>query len=145
MSIATIKVNAITTAINQMVDGFLSFEDACAKVRAYRASEQLDADTARTYIQTALCAKKPAYAAQLTENGKPQQSSALQKAVSRMMRYTDPDYDAKAEQGAAAAKEELDIPADIMAAAMKLAKLCNEYEGAAKLAATALAKARASL
>lgn len=94
---STIAINAITIAINNMVDGFLSFDAACAKVKAYRASEQLDADTARGYIQTALCAKKPEYMKQLTENGKPAQDSALKKAVSRMMRYTDPDAGVKAE------------------------------------------------
>jgi hypothetical protein len=90
----SIAINAITTAINQMVDGFLSFDAACDKVRAFRAAERLDADTARTYIQTALLAKKPEYRKQVTENGKPAQDSAFKKAVSRMMRYTDPDYSA---------------------------------------------------
>ena len=139
-----IKINAITTAINSMVDGFLSFEQACDAVRAHRAAERLDDATARDYILAALLSKKVAYKAQLTENGRPAQGSALQRAVTRLMRYSSPDYAESAGQAKAQA-EELDIPADIMAAAMKLAKLCNEYEGAAKLAATALAKARASI
>jgi hypothetical protein len=37
--------------------------------------------------------------------------------------------------------EELEVPAEILAAAQKLAKLCNEYEGARKLASTAIAQA----
>jgi hypothetical protein len=39
------------------------------------------------------------------------------------------------------ASEEIEIPAEILAAAAKLAKLCAEYEGARKLASTALAQA----
>lgn len=39
------------------------------------------------------------------------------------------------------ATEEIEIPAEILAAAAKLAKLCAEYEGARKLASTALAQA----
>ena len=113
MSVATITINPITSAINAMVDGFLSFDAACAAVREYRASEQLDADTARVYIQAALVAKKPEYAKQLTENGKPAQDSALKKAVSRMMRYTDPDYStAKAEQAGEVAKAGKALSAD---------------------------------
>jgi len=37
--------------------------------------------------------------------------------------------------------EELEVPAEILAVAQKLAKLCNEYEGARKLASTAIAQA----
>jgi hypothetical protein len=37
--------------------------------------------------------------------------------------------------------EELEIPAEILKAAERLAKLCNEYEGARKLASTAIAQA----
>jgi hypothetical protein len=37
--------------------------------------------------------------------------------------------------------EEIEIPAAILAAAEKLAKLCAEYEGARKLASTAVAQA----
>ena len=37
--------------------------------------------------------------------------------------------------------EELEIPAEILKAAERLAKLCNEYESARKLASTAIAQA----
>ena len=93
----SIKVNAITTAINAMCDGFLSFDAACATVREYRMAEQLDADTARGYVLAALLSKKAAYRTQLTDNGKPAQGTALKAAVTRLMRYTDPDYQAKAD------------------------------------------------
>lgn len=44
-------------------------------------------------------------------------------------------------EGAAEEAEEIEIPAEILAAAAKLAKLCNEYQGAKKLAAKAVAVA----
>ena len=40
--------------------------------------------------------------------------------------------------------EEIEVPAEILAAAAKLAKLCAEYEGARKLASTAVAQAFAA-
>ena len=40
-----------------------------------------------------------------------------------------------------AATEEIEIPAEILAAAAKLAKLCNEYKDARKLASGAVAQA----
>lgn len=139
-----ITINAITTAINSMVDGFLSFEQACDAVRTYRIKDKLDTETARTYIQAALLSKKPEYRKQVTENGKPTQDSAFKKAVSRLMRYTDPAYAADAvDQKAEAA--EIVVPAHIAKLALLLAQACAEYEGAAKLASTAVAKARASL
>lgn len=39
-------------------------------------------------------------------------------------------------------KVELDVPADVLAAAAKLWALCAQYEGAGKLAATAIAMAK---
>jgi hypothetical protein len=43
--------------------------------------------------------------------------------------------------GESAKSEELEVPPEIAAAAAKLAKLCAEYEGARKLASTAIAQA----
>ena len=40
-----------------------------------------------------------------------------------------------------AAKEEIEVPAEILAVAAKLAKMCAEYEDARKLASTAIAQA----
>jgi hypothetical protein len=37
--------------------------------------------------------------------------------------------------------EEIEVPAEVLAAAAKLAKLCAQYEGARKLASTAIAQA----
>jgi hypothetical protein len=43
--------------------------------------------------------------------------------------------------GATEAAEEIEVPAEILKAAERLAKLCAEYEGARKLASTAIAQA----
>jgi hypothetical protein len=70
---------------------------------------------------------------------------AAKKAAQRMMDALTGDADKvsspKSEADAEAAAEEIEIPADILAAAAKLAKLCNEYKGAKKLAAKAVAVA----
>ena len=46
--------------------------------------------------------------------------------------------------GESAKSEELEVPPEVAAAAAKLAKLCAEYEGARKLASTAIAQAFAA-
>ncbi len=51
---------------------------------------------------------------------------------------------ADAAKSARVEAEEIEIPAEILAAAAKLAKLCAEYEGARKLAAKAVAVAFAA-
>jgi len=43
--------------------------------------------------------------------------------------------------GGSAKAEEVEVPAEVLAAAAKLAKLCAQYEGARKLASTAIAQA----
>ena len=63
------------------------------------------------------------------------------KAFKRAMEDLMGDADAKVSAKAEGEAEEYEIPADIAAAAAKLAKLCNEYEGARKLAAKAVAAA----
>lgn len=67
------------------------------------------------------------------------------KAFKRLMEDLTGDADKvkspKSEADAAEAAEEIEIPADILAAAQKLAKLCDEYKGARKLASKALAVA----
>lgn len=133
----TIVINAVTKAVDAMVNQALAFDAACATVRGYRVSGKLDDKTARGYFQTALQAKVPAYKAQLTDKGYPTQGSAFQRAVSRLMAATKPEAVDHVE------KEELAVPAAIQALMNKAWAMCAEYEGAAKLAATALANAKA--
>ena len=131
-----IIVNAITRAIDAMVNPSITFDKACDTVRAFRASGKLEDKTAREYFQAALQAKVPAYKAQLTDKGYPTQGSAFQRAVSRLMKATAPEQ-------AASVKEELAVPADIQALFNKAWALCSQYEAAGKLAATAMAIAKA--
>lgn len=133
----TIVRNAITTAVDTLVNQSIAFDAACDTVRGYRATGKLEDKLAREYFQAALQAKVPAYKAQLTDRGYPTQGSAFQRAVSRLMAATKP------EQADSKAKEELAVPADIQALMNKAWALCSQYEAAGKLAATALANAKA--
>ena len=67
---------------------------------------------------------------------------AAKKALQRMQEALTGDADA--DRTVSAKKEELEIPADIAALAAKLAKACNEYEDAKRLAAQAVAQAFAA-
>lgn len=129
----TIIINAVTSAVDTMVNQALAFDAACDTVRGYRTNGKLDDKTALGYFQSALTSKVPAYAKQVTAKGFPAQGSAFQRAVSRLMAATKPA------QADAAVKEELEVPANILAAAKALWALCAEYEASAKLCATALA------
>ena len=66
---------------------------------------------------------------------------AAKKSRQRALEALTADADAKSNKSEAGVAEEIEIPAEILAAAAKLAKLCNEYEGAKKLAAKAVATA----
>lgn len=72
---------------------------------------------------------------------KPVRNSAAERMVSRILSAV--RAAAKGEDSASdrAEPEEIEIPAELIAAAQKLAKLANEYEGARKLASKALALA----
>lgn len=133
----TIVINSITSAVDTMINQSIAFDAACAIVRGHRTSGKLDDKTARGYMQAALQAKVPAYKRQLTDKGFPAQGSAFQRAVSRLMAATKP------EQVNSKVKEESEVPMAIQALMNKAWALCAEYEGAAKLAATALANAKA--
>ena len=63
---------------------------------------------------------------------------ACRKALGRLVKDIVGGDSAKAET------EELEVPPEVAAAAAKLAKLCAEYEGARKLASTAIAQAFAA-
>jgi hypothetical protein len=63
------------------------------------------------------------------------------KAYKRAMEDLMGDADAKVSAKAEGEAEEVEIPAELLAAAAKLAKLAQQYEGARKLASRALATA----
>lgn len=130
-------INAITSAVDSMVNASLTFDASCVVVRDYRTAGTLDGKTARTYFQAALVSKVPSYVKQVTDKGFPAQGSAFQRAVSRLMKATAP---ISANRMAVA---ELDVPANVLAAAKALWALCAAYEAAGKLAATAIATVKA--
>ena len=72
---------------------------------------------------------------------KPQRNSAAERMVSRILSAV--RTAAKGDEGASdrAEPEEIEIPEELLAAAAKLAKLAQQYEGARKLATRALATA----
>jgi hypothetical protein len=63
------------------------------------------------------------------------------KAFKRAMEDLTGDADAKVSAKAEGEAEEVEIPAELLAAAQKLAKLAQQYEGARKLASRAVAAA----
>lgn len=91
----TIAINAITRAINTMVEAGIAYDAACNEVRKLRATDKLSVADARTYIQAALLSKKPEYRKQVTERGYPAQDSAYAKAVTRLMKDTAPETSAQ--------------------------------------------------
>jgi hypothetical protein len=139
---ATIRINTITTAIDALVRASQSYQAALEIVRDAAQSGRLERDQARLLLTTAVMhhmGKK--YAGQCGDDGLPLRNTALTKYVSEMLR----DIFTAEKSSAADEKAEIIVPAEIMAAALKLAKLCAQYEGEAKLASTALAQARAEL
>ncbi len=71
--------------------------------------------------------------------GWPEGAAAQKKACQRFM------SDIFADESVAQAREQLEVPAALLQAALKLVKLANEYEDSKKLAAAAVAQAFASL
>lgn len=72
------------------------------------------------------------------EGAKPEHVKAIDRASSDFRHHViRPDAKVSADKTA----QDIEVPADIAALAAKLAKLCNEYEGARKLASVAIAQA----
>lgn len=67
------------------------------------------------------------------------------KAAQRAMEALTGDADKPASSAKGEKKDGVEVPADIAALAAKLAAACNEYEGAKRLAAQAVAEAFAAL
>ena len=83
-------INAITRAFTLMAAAAVDYSKAATTVRELRA-KGAPTDEVRELAQAALLAKVGAYRAQVhPESGKPAKGSAYQRAVSRMMRDTDP-------------------------------------------------------
>jgi hypothetical protein len=134
----------MTQAINTLVSTALTaahaYSDTIAKLRT-QLKGHLSPDEVRTtlmpyvagYYKVALVAKERGEGVRMDADAP--KYEAAKKALQRMTA----DIVGKS----ANHKDELAVPADVLAAAAKLVKLCNEYEGAGRLIATAIAQAKA--
>ena len=130
-------INAIITAA---LNAAKSYAEAIEAARNHPECKGKDADALRPVLLPIVAGY---YAVPVKEGeGKAKGRKVLDKEA--------PKYEAcnKALQrliadivGKTSAKDEVEIPAEVLAAAAKLVKLANEYEGARSLAARALAAA----
>lgn len=138
---ATIKANAAMTAINALVLASISYDAALDTVRAECEAGRLTRPDARIALTLAYAHHKASYKAQVVvEKGVPVRNSALERKVN-----SDLSAIFNAEKNSAKdTAESIEVPEDIAKVAAKLWAMCSEYEGAGKLAALALAQARAA-
>jgi hypothetical protein len=134
----SIKTNTTTTAINAMVLASISYDAALQTVRNAYADGKLTREDARVMLAMAYVHHCPHYAAQRdAETGKPLHGTALTRKVARDIASI------TATDDGAAVRESIAVPKNVQAAAAALWALCAEYEGAAKLLATAVSIAKA--
>lgn len=82
----------IIEAFTIMAASVVEYSKAAEKIRAIRARDGAEDSEVRELAQQALLAKVPSYRAQVhPESGKPAKGSAYQRAVSRLMRDTNPN------------------------------------------------------
>ena len=111
-------INAITRAFTLMAAAAVDYSKAATTVRELRA-KGAPTDEVRELAQAALLAKVGAYRAQVhPESGKPAKGSAYQRAVSRLMRDTNPNQGEHANHEAKAKR----VPRELQAAVAKLAE-----------------------
>ena len=134
----------MTTSINTLVSSALnaasSYGDSIKGLRAAlmgQTSPEVRAAIlapVAAYYKVSVVAKERGAGFTLDVNAK--QYEAAKKAIQRLSK----DIAGKV----AAQPDAIEVPANILAAARTLIKLCAEYEGANKLVSTALAQARAA-
>lgn len=88
----TKATSIILAAFATMAASAVDYSKAAEKIRYIRARGEAETAEVRELAQQALLAKVAAYRAQVhPESGKPTKGSAYQRAVSRMMRDTNPE------------------------------------------------------
>lgn len=113
-NVNTIILNAFTL----MASAAVEYSKAAEKIRYIRARGDAEDAEVRALAQQALLAKVPSYRAQVhPESGKPAKGSAYQRAVSRMMRDTNPNQGEHANHEAKAKR----VPRELQEAVAKLA------------------------
>ena len=136
----------MTASIKSLVAScFTAAESFAAKVDALRAALPATALESHAACMDALRPATAAYygiALTVKESGRAvfpaddARTPAAKKQLQRLAKAVLGDQSARAD-----AEEECEVPAELLAAAAKLAKLANEYEGARKLASRAIAAA----
>ena len=108
--------STILTAFTLMAGSTEDYNKAAEKIRFIRARGEAETAEVRELCQQALAAKVAEYRKQVhPESGKPAKGSAYQRAVSRMMRDTNP------EQGESVKQErKVRVPAALQTAIEKL-------------------------
>lgn len=114
-NVNTIILNAFTL----MASAAVEYSKAAEKIRYIRARGEAEDAEVRELAQQALLAKVPSYRAQVhPESGKPAKGSAYQRAVSRLMRDTNPNQGEHANHEAKAKR----VPRELQEAVAKLAE-----------------------
>lgn len=109
-------LNTIKTAFATMAASAMKYSEAAESIRYVRARGEVTEQECREMAQAALLAKVPGYAEQVhPESGKPAKGSAFQRAVSRMMRDTNPDRGEQVNHEAKAVKVPRDLQAKVTA------------------------------
>jgi uncharacterized protein YdiU (UPF0061 family) len=111
------KVNAIILAsFTAMASSSADYTKAAEKIKFVRARGDAETAEVRELCQQALAAKVAEYRKQVhPESGKPAKGSAYQRAVSRMMRDTNPEQGENVRQ-----ERKVRVPAALQAAVDKL-------------------------
>ena len=119
--------NVNTTILNAftlMASTAVEYSKAAEKIRTIRARGEAEDAEVRELAQQALLAKVPSYRAQVhPESGKPTKGSAYQRAVSRLMRDTNPNQGEHANHEAKAKR----VPRELQDA---VAKLVQRFDAA---------------
>ena len=133
-----------TTTVHAVLNAAHAYGDGIDALR--KAFKGKSADVVRAAL-LADVASYPKYAVPLVDGeGKAEGTKVLDKthakyeACRKALGRLVSDIMGKS-SGASEPAEEIEVPAEILKAAERLAKLCAEYEGARKLASTAIAQA----
>jgi hypothetical protein len=140
-----INTNTVNT-VHQALDSTFTYNEKIALLQAHykgktaeeiRAAILPDVASYKKYAVPMVDGKGKAVGTKVLDKEHPQYENC-RKAVTNLTKAIVGTTDDNTE------KVELEVPAEILAAAAKLAKLCNAYDEARKLAATAISQAFAA-
>jgi hypothetical protein len=144
MSKAT-NTNNTVNAVHQALDSAFTYAEKIAVLQAHykgKTAEQIraailpDVASYKKYAVPMVDGKGKAVGTKVLDKEHPQYENC-RKAVTNLTK-------AIVGKETSGSVEELEVPAEILAAAAKLAKLCAQYEESRKLASTAIAQAFAA-